>query len=269
MSQLPWANKNLGQHFLKDKNVISKISNDFREEADVILEVGPGPAILSKTLKEHALPYHVIEMDQRFKEYLIPHVKEECMHFEDALSFDINSFIINQGLSDKKIWLVSNLPYNISVPLTLKFIQCPQIKMMSLMYQREVADKIFNFDTRKGKAMNSLMALCQNYFSVNLCCKVPPEAFTPAPKVESAVLSFKRRTSTLIPLDQFSKFERFLRLSFQFKRKQLGKILKSQYPIEKIDDALKKIDSDRTVRAESFNLNQIQLLYIELNPFSD
>ena len=139
---------------------------------------------------------------------------------------------------------------------------------MTLMFQREVADKVFAFDTRKGKAMNSLMALTQTFFETKLLCKVPPGAFSPPPKVDSAVLSFVRKESPVIPLEDFSPFESFLRHLFQFKRKQMGKILKARFSPEAIEVACEKEGLTPTLRAEALELNQIQNLYLSLKEAS-
>ncbi|MCF8060435.1 MAG: 16S rRNA (adenine(1518)-N(6)/adenine(1519)-N(6))-dimethyltransferase RsmA [Bacteriovoracaceae bacterium] len=264
MSKLPVANKALGQHFLIDKNIINKITEDFSEYAKAILEVGPGPGILTEGLSQHQLPFHVIDKDERFPTYLKEFLPDECIHIQDALEWDLEAGFKEWHWEDKPIWLVSNLPYNVSTPLLIKFLQAPSLKYMTLMFQREVADKAFPIDTRKGKAMNSLMALCQTYFEVDLLCKVPPGAFSPPPKVDSAVLSFKRIENPIVPLAQFRSFEKFLRHLFQFKRKQMGKILKSNYPIETLEAVFEKLNLTLNLRAEAIELIQIQNLYLSL-----
>ncbi len=263
MAQLPQANKTLGQHFLVDKKVISKITEDFKDQARAIVEVGPGPGILTENLSQHGLPLHVIDKDERFPEYLKAFVDEDKIHITDALEWDLE-----QGFKDwnypENIWMVSNLPYNVSTPLLIQFIKAPSLKYMTLMFQREVADKVFPIDTREGKAMNSLFALSQNYFEVSVLCKVPPGAFQPPPKVDSAVLSFIRKDNPVIALSDFKSYETFLRTLFQFKRKQMGSNLKSRYSKEKLDVAFEKCGLERSQRAESLKLEDIQKLYLEL-----
>lgn len=268
MSKLPQANKALGQHFLVDSKVIEKITSDFSEEAGAILEIGPGPGILTEFLAKHELPFHVIDKDERFPEYLEKFISPERIHIQDALDWDLEKGFEDWQWQDHKIWLVSNLPYNVSTPLLIAFLKAPSIKYMTLMFQREVADKAFAFDTRKGKAMNSLMALTQTYFETTLLCKVPPGAFSPPPKVDSAVLSFIRRERPIVPLSEFSQFEGFLRHLFQFKRKQMGKILKSRFSGEAIEKAFEKEGLVTILRAEALELNQIQNLYISLKEAS-
>jgi 16S rRNA (adenine1518-N6/adenine1519-N6)-dimethyltransferase len=256
---LPQADKSLGQHFLKDKNVIEKICFDFLDKASAILEIGPGPGILTETLATHKIPFSVIEKDVRFKIYLEQFLSSKQIHLTDALNVDLEKFIHDE-FPQKKVWLVSNLPYNVASPLLVNFLQTPSIEYMTLMFQKEVADKVFAFSTTKN-VMNSLMVISQTYFECELLLKVPPGAFTPPPRVDSAVLSMKRRSEPFIPFDEFKTLEKFSRLVFSQKRKQLGGILKSRYDQIKIKENFLALNLDTTVRAEALTLQNILDLY--------
>lgn len=260
MGNLPKADKDLGQHFLKDKNVITKITEDFKDQADVIVEVGPGPAILSQYLVKHDLPYFFIEKDERFHEQLDPIVSESNQNFTDALHFDWTTFLNEKGLLDKKIWLVSNLPYNISSPLFISFLQIPQIKFMSLMFQKEVGEKTYLRQNEKNQ-MNSLLCLSLNYFHSKQLIKVHPGAFNPPPKVESVVVSYERKENPEIAVEDFRKFESFLRQCFRLKRKQLGTVLKEIIPKDKKEAFFATTNIVPTIRAEALSLDDIYALY--------
>lgn len=264
MSTLPYANKNLGQHFLKDQNVILKITQDFKDFEGGILEIGPGPAILTAELAKHQKNFHVIEMDQRFLEYLEKHLEKDHIHFTDAVKVDLNQFIKDQ-FNDQNIWLVSNLPYNVGSVLLVNFLTVEKIKRMTLMFQKEVADKVFPFTTTKN-TLNSLMVLCQNYFECSLLLKVPPGAFSPPPKVDSAVISFKRIENPLVPISEFKNLETFVRLVFSQKRKQLHGILKQRFPEEKIVEAFSQLNLTMTIRAEAMSFHQMIDLYRKFYP---
>ncbi len=262
--KLPFANKDLGQHFLKDDKVIHAICDDFKNVSDVIFEVGPGPAVLTKHLSAHKKPLFVFEKDNRFPEILQEYVLSQNIHLGDATKLNWNDFIKENKLEDKIIWLVSNLPYNVSVPLFTSFLSCKKIEFLTLMFQKEVAEKILNFSKNpKDHEMGSLMALSQTYFEVNLLCKVLPGAFIPPPKVDSAVLSFKRLKDPVIPLNEKNSFEKFLRTLFQQKRKQMGKVLKAGFSEELIVQVLQKLNLDRTRRAETLTLTEVQNMYCE------
>ncbi len=264
--KLPFANKDLGQHFLKDDKGIHAICDDFKEISDVIFEVGPGPAVLTKHLSAHQKPLYVFEKDNRFPEILQEYVLAQNIHLGDATKINWNEFISENKLQDKVVWLVSNLPYNVSVPLFTSFLGCEKIEFLTLMFQKEVAEKILNFSKNpKDHEMGSLMALSQTYFEVNLLCKVLPGAFVPPPKVDSAVLSFKRIKNPVIPLSEKNSFEKFLRVLFQQKRKQMGKVLKAGFSDEIIIQVLQKLNLDRTRRAETLTLLEVQTMYREFS----
>jgi 16S rRNA (adenine1518-N6/adenine1519-N6)-dimethyltransferase len=260
MAILPKADKELGQHFLRDQNVITKITEDYKDVADVIIEVGPGPAILSQHLVKYDLPFYFIEKDIRFSEQLDPIVPEENRIYADAVKFNWPEFIKQHDLQDKKIWLVSNLPYNVSSPLFFSFVQVPQIKYMTLMFQKEVGEKTYNREHQKNQ-MSSILSIALNFFETKQLIKVSPGAFTPPPKVDSVVVSYSRHENPVVPLSEYKKYETFLRSTFQQRRKQIGSVLRSAVPKEKKDDFFKNADVLPTLRAEALKLEQIYALY--------
>lgn len=256
-NKFPEANKSFGQHFLNSPTVISKITSPIPNGTDAIVEIGPGPAVLTPHLAKYQLPLFVIEMDERFVELLDPIVGTEHIFRQDALLFDWNSFL--QKHQFKSIWLVSNLPYNVSVPLTTSFLRIPEIKHMTLMYQKEVAQKILPNDPRN--AMGSLHALTSSQFELKHVVYAPPGAFVPPPKVDSQVLGFKRKERPEICLEEIDAFEKYLRLIFSQKRKQLGGILKSHWGHEETLKRLALSEIDPKVRAEALSYSQVLKLF--------
>lgn len=259
MGNLPIANKELGQHFLKDKGVIQKITTDYLDDCDVIVEIGPGPAILTQHLVGHKKDIYVIEKDKRFVEQLQNIMPIEKIYFEDAVKFNWENFITDNSLKDKKIWLVSNLPYNVSSVLFIQFLQITQIKFLTLMFQKEVGEKTYLRPHTKNQ-MSSLLCLSNNFFESNQLAIVKPGAFNPPPKVDSVVVSYKRINSPKIPIKQFKVFETFLRSLFQFKRKQLGSVLKSVIEGDRIK-FLSDLGIDSTCRAETLTFDQIYSIF--------
>jgi 16S rRNA (adenine1518-N6/adenine1519-N6)-dimethyltransferase len=257
MSRFPTANKSFGQHFLSSPTVIKKITSPFPEGCEAIVEVGPGPAVLTPYLAEYKKPIFVIEMDERFVEILAPVVGAENIYRQDALEFDWNNFLATKNF--KSIWLVSNLPYNVSVPLTLAFLRIPQITQMTLMYQKEVAQKILPNDPRNS--MGSLHVLMQSQFDLSHVVYAPPGAFVPPPKVDSQVLNFKRKATPLIPLSEIDAFEVYLRLIFANRRKQLGGILRKEWGADKTASCMNEAGLSPEIRAEALTLNQVLKLY--------
>lgn len=256
----PAPDKNLGQHYLHSQKVIQSICDNFAQEAQAIIEIGPGPAVLTQALAAHEKPLFVVEMDKRFQPALEELIGPENVIMADALKINLESEILKRDFPKDHVWLVSNLPYYASAPLLIRFLQIEQIQLMTLMFQKEVAEKARPPEGQKN-AMSSLMALTQTFFVVDTLCKVPPGAFHPPPQVDSQVLSFTRRESPEIPLKEFLGFEKFLRLLFSQRRKQVQKVLRSAYQPENISKALEGIEALPTARAETFNLNQVQLMY--------
>lgn len=257
MGRFPTANKSFGQHFLNSPTVIRKITSPLPDSCDAIVEVGPGPAVLTPHLAEYKKPLFVIEMDERFVEVLTPVVGAENIFRQDALDFNWSDFLKSKNF--KSIWLVSNLPYNVSVPLTLAFLRIPEITQMTLMYQKEVAQKILPNDLRN--AMGSLHVLMQTQFDLSHVVYAPPGAFVPPPKVDSQVLNFKRKSIPLIPLSEIDAFETFIRLIFANRRKQLGGILRKEWGVEKATTSMEQSGLSMEIRAEALTLNQVLKLY--------
>lgn len=257
----PHANKDLGQHYLRDQNLIENIASDFKNKASAIIEIGPGPATLTHALSKTNLPLHVVEKDTRFKDKLLECLQESQILFADALKLDWESYLQSINLKgDCNIWLVSNLPYNISAPLFLSFTKVPQIHYMTLMFQKEVGEKICPPLNEKNTA-SSLNAIGSNFFKVNKMAIVPPGAFAPPPKVESIVLSFERNEAPSVALSEFDDFEEFLRNLFQCKRKQIFKVMQMTYEADIIKNALGECEIPTSVRAETLLIEQVVQLY--------
>jgi 16S rRNA (adenine1518-N6/adenine1519-N6)-dimethyltransferase len=257
MSKFPVANKSFGQHFLNSPTVISKITSPIPEDCDAIVEVGPGPAVLTPHLASYGKPIFVIEMDERFVELLSPVVGADHIFRQDALEFNWPDFLEKHQF--KSIWLVSNLPYNVSVPLTLNFMRIPQIKHMTLMYQKEVAEKILPKELRNS--MGSLHVLMKTQFELKHVVYAPPGAFVPPPKVDSQVLHFCRKINPLISFDKLDNFEAFLRLIFGNRRKQLGGILRKEWGVEKTTQVLAALPLNPEIRSEALSFEQVLKLY--------
>lgn len=258
----PLANKSFGQHFLNSPSVIKKITSPLPTEVDAIVEIGPGPAVLTPRLAAYGLPIFVIEMDERFVKLLAPIVGLDNVYPQDALEFDWDTFLREKDL--KSIWLVSNLPYNVSVPLTLSFLRISQISHMTLMYQKEVAQKILPNDPRN--AMGSLHVLCKSQFNLKHVVYAPPGAFIPPPKVDSQVLEFSRKEAPDIALSDIDEFESFLRLVFGQRRKQLGGILKGAWGAEETQRRLKIVGIEKETRAEALSYETILNLFRVSSP---
>lgn len=189
------ATKALGQNFLLDRNITDKIARQAGDmSAHTVIEIGPGPGGLTRSLLRAGAKHVVaIEYDARAIKAL-QSLKEAAqgrltLVHGDAMAADIAT-LVPQGPR----MIIANLPYNIATPLVIGWLQRlrtdPQfVDLMLLMFQREVADRITS--PVGGKAYGRLGVVSQWLCAVKRAYDLPPSAFTPPPKVSSAVVSFK------------------------------------------------------------------------------
>ena len=181
-----WAKKAFGQHFLLDLNVTRKIARLAAVgDGDHVIEVGPGPGGLTRALLETGAKVTAIEKDERFQP-LLQEVADAApnlvLMFGDALKADEAAIAAGAPAH-----LVSNLPYNVGTPLLIKWLTGPWTpKSLTLMFQREVADRIT--EGPGEEAYGRLAVIVQATCKARRVLDAPARAFTPPPKVDSAVV---------------------------------------------------------------------------------
>lgn len=252
------AKKSLGQNFLLDMNITGKIIRssllaqnkpDWRGEA--VYEVGPGPGGLTRAILEGKPDtLTVIEMDSRcirIMQDIQSVVGAEKMQIVegDALKFDWTK---NGALPQN---VVSNLPYNISVPLLLGWLKNMQnFNSLTLMFQKEVAERIMAEPNNKNYGRLSVLA--------QLVCKIKPlltlnpNCFVPAPKIWSMVLLFLPQERVLSK-ELFAKIERLTEMAFGQRRKMIRQSLKS---LPDLENLCFKVGIEPTMRAENISPEQ-------------
>ncbi|SDW96741.1 16S rRNA (adenine(1518)-N(6)/adenine(1519)-N(6))-dimethyltransferase RsmA [Roseicitreum antarcticum] len=247
------AKKALGQNFLLDLNLTARIARaagDLRG-ADV-LEVGPGPGGLTRgLLAEGARRVLAVEKDPRCLPALAQIAEAYPGRLQviggDALAVDVTAHLT------PPIKIVSNLPYNVGTELLIRWLtpaQWPPFwDTLTLMFQREVADRIV---ARPGsKAYGRLSLMVQWRAEARVVLHLPPEAFTPPPKVSSAVVHITRRATPLYPADQ-ATLTRVIAAGFNQRRKMLRASLKGVAP--DIEGHLTAVGIAPTARAEEIGL---------------
>ena len=247
------AKKQLGQNFLLDLNLTAKIARSAGDLSGCdVLEVGPGPGGLTRgLLAEGARRVLAVEKDARCLPALaeIAAVYPERLEVigGDALEVDATAHLT------APIRVVANLPYNIGTELLIRWLtpaQWPPFwDSLTLMFQKEVAERIV---ARPGsKAYGRLALLAQWRADPKIVLTLPPEAFTPAPKVHSAVVHFTRRPGPLFPADE-RVLARVTAMAFNQRRKMLRSSLKALAP--DIEEKLRAAGIDPTARAEEISL---------------
>lgn len=205
------ASKRHGQHFLVSTSVVDAILGACPSDASV-LEVGPGPGVLTRPLSQTRRTL-AVEFDERLRPVLGVSAPNARVVWGDALKVDLRSLAVS--LNAPRV-LVSNMPYNITGPLLVRFADMADMfERLILMMQREVADKVLAppGDRHRG----ALSVDLQSRFAIRKVADAPGGAFWPPPKVDSTVLLFES-----LPVQPHPGLKRVLRLGFAQPRKTLA-----------------------------------------------
>ena len=243
------ARKRFGQNFLVDHGVIREIVRAIHPlPNDQLVEIGPGKGAITALLADSCNHLSVIELDRD----LVPWLKvkfEKHPDFRlfqaDALTFDFAQI----ATADAPLRIVGNLPYNISTPLIFHLLSYShQVADMHFMLQKEVVKRMA---AQPGdSAYGRLGIMVQYYCAVENLFEVPPTAFDPAPKVDSAIVRLTPYKTLPFPADNIKMFERLVNVAFQQRRKTLRNALKQMIPTEIIDS----LPVDAGARAETLTL---------------
>jgi 16S rRNA (adenine1518-N6/adenine1519-N6)-dimethyltransferase len=254
--KLPVApNRELGQHFLVDENILGVIGRLAELDGDdVVLEVGPGLGVLTEYLADRVALVHAVELDRGLE----PHLAERLrgrenvdLLFGDALRLDL------AALDPSPVKFVANLPYNVATPLIVESLDgLPSIGHWTVMVQREVADRLF---ARPGtKAYGAVSVLVQLSAERTGFHPVSRTVFRPPPNVDSALVAFRRAA---LP-ENFAEIKEVVEASFAHRRKMLPNSLElaGRVPRARAAEALAAIGREPTVRAEALQPDEFLAL---------
>lgn len=214
--------KSLGQHFLKDQNIASRIVQSLSlQGTKAVLEIGPGTGVLTQFLVRLPLEtFRVIEIDRESVAYLKEHFPElgDAIIEGDFLDHD------TETLFSGHFSIIGNFPYNISSQIFFKVLEHRDlVDEVVCMIQKEVAERIAA--PHGSKTYGILSVLLQTFYHVKLLFKVPPAVFVPPPKVMSAVVRLERNERRSLPCDE-KLFFQVVKQGFNNRRKTLRNALK-------------------------------------------
>ena len=262
------AKRQLGQNFLLDLNLTAKIARLAGDlSACDVLEIGPGPGGLTRgLLVEGARRVLAVEKDPRCIAALdeIAAIYPGRLHIlnADALSVDVSQHLT------APVRVVANLPYNVGTELLIRWltpaIWPPFWHSLTLMFQREVAERIVA--RPRTEHYGRLALLAQWRTDPRIVMTLPPEAFTPAPKVHSAVVHLTRLTEPRYPANE-ALLARVTTMAFGQRRKMLRSSLKGLRP--DIEAKLLQVGIEPTARAEEIGLDRFCALSLVLAPGDD
>ncbi len=244
--------KRFGQNFLHDQNIINKIISSFNPKPnELLLEIGPGLGALTRKTLALVDHLYLIEIDKNLAEKLKDTFNSKITLFNyDVLKLDFDTiYDHNDNNQDQKIRIIGNLPYNISTPILFHlFNSIQRIQDMVFMLQLEVVDRMAALPQSKDYGRLSVMT--QFYCDVQKLFVVPPTAFTPQPKVKSAIVYLQPKA--IDPNIDQHIFANIVRDAFNQRRKTITNSLHNY--INK--DILFKLNLDPRLRAEDLSLEQ-------------
>ena len=270
-------NKNFGQNFLRDKNLLNAIVKDSKVTFDdEVLEIGTGAGALTEIIAKNCKNVVSYEIDKKLTEFLdekFKNIKNVKIIIKDALKEPIENI---EKLFNNNYFIIANLPYYITSPLIFKFIeQTCRAKVITIMVQKEFAEKAVAKPSSSNYGILSVML--QHYCKVNITRIVKKEMFNPRPKVDSAVLRLERKPINIGNWNEIAnnieiggeynkKFSKFIYSSFAMKRKTLvNNLVKYGLEKKKIEDVLNYFNIPLNTRAENLSLQQFRQLFVKLD----
>ena len=264
--------KRFGQHFLRDARVIERIVAAFAPQpTDHVVEIGPGEGVLTQALAGRVAHLDLVELDRDLAAQLAhtyAGAPAIAVHQADALKFDFRALAPHRDVPVSRetggrerpvpgqaLRLIGNLPYNISTPLlfhALEQVEC--VRDMLFMLQKEVVDRLAA--PPGGKDYGRLSVMVQYRCRVEKLFTVPPGAFNPPPKVDSAVVRLTPHATPPVGVRDPAVFARVVQAAFSQRRKTLRNSLKGLVSAE----AMTALGIDPVRRAETLGLQEFAAL---------
>jgi len=252
------AKKHLGQHFLKDLQIASKIADTLSLNGyENVLEIGPGTGVLTQFLITKPITLEVIDLDKESIEYLRSTFIEE--HKPKAITITEGDFLkkdLSKFFKGKPFAITGNFPYNISTQIVFKLLEYKdRIPEFTGMFQKEVAQRIC--EKPGTKAYGILSVLVQAFYDASYAFTVHPQVFDPPPKVQSGVIILRRKENQNINCS-VPLFFRVVKTAFNQRRKTLRNSLKTfELPTNVTEDTIFDLRPERLSVSEFIRLTQL------------
>lgn len=252
--------KRLGQHFLTAPSYARRIAEAVPAAADErVVEIGPGTGALTTYLADRFRDLHVVEKDAD----VLPRLQDKLdgrpctVHTADMLTFDL-------GEVGFPVHVVGNLPYNVAAPILKRvLLHGSRVRSCTCMVQREVAERIAAGPG--GRTSGFLSIFCQFFGETKVLFRVPPGAFFPRPRVESAVFQVvvSRDVEQRVAPERWPELFAMVDAGFGKRRKKLVRVLGDAYPEAAMAEAFERLGLDMMSRAEQLSAGQWEALFVE------
>jgi len=256
--------KRLGQHFLTDRQVLEEIANAVAvSDDDTIVEIGPGRGALTDILAQRPNRLVAIEIDHALSEIL------ERRYRDNPLVTIIERDVLEVSIADLvsgPFVVAGNVPYYITTPILFHVLRPPLPRQAVFLVQREVADRMVA--PPGSKTYGALTVNVQAVAHAEILRNVPRTAFSPPPKVTSAVVRVTPLADPIVAAEDLERFRKFVVALFGMRRKQIGKSLRSisSLSAESVADVLAKQNIDPMTRAETLSPTELAALMRQAYP---
>lgn len=259
----PKARKQFAQHWLRSDKALDSIATAANlQKGDRILEIGPGTGILTQRLLPEVQSVAAVEIDRDLCELLVKKfrsVDNFLLLQGDFLTLDLEAQLISFPNFQHLNKVVANIPYNITGPILEKLLgrisqpAAEPYDLIVLLVQKEVAERLYAKPS--SRAFGALSVRVQYLAECELICDVPAKAFSPPPKVDSAVVRLRPRPID-VPATDPKRLETLVKLGFSSKRKMLRNNLKSVVDSDRLTQLLEQLDVNPQARAEDLSVQQ-------------
>jgi 16S rRNA (adenine1518-N6/adenine1519-N6)-dimethyltransferase len=249
--RLPPVRKSLGQHFLNDRRILSRIVDALDPApSDVVIEIGPGRGALTELLVARAGHVFAIEYDRALVQML-----RERYESSDRITI-VESDVLELKLGEvagPSYLLVGNVPYYITTPIIFQGLTRPRPRRAVFLVQREVAERIAA--PPGDRAYGALSVNVQAFAAPELVFRIPAGAFHPPPKVESAVLRLTPLAHEIVGPEQEENFRAFVQAAFGLRRKQMRRVLRELWSIDAAhaEEVLAAVGVEPSARPETLS----------------
>jgi 16S rRNA (adenine1518-N6/adenine1519-N6)-dimethyltransferase len=254
----PPTRKSLGQHFLTDKRILVRIADALHlTGSETVLEIGPGRGSLTDILVERAGRLIAIEYDRALADIL----RQRYARRNNVLIAEADVMEVSLGeLAAGPYVLVGNVPYYITTPILFHALVPPRAEQAVYLVQKEVADRLCA--APGTKEYGALTVNVAAFATARTLFKVPAGAFSPPPKVESAVVRITPREEPLLAIAEERPFRLLVQGAFGMRRKQMRRVLRSLYVVDATvaEEVLVGADIDPAARPETLSPAQFALV---------
>jgi len=258
----------LGQNFILDDGFLSLLLDlaDVRE-SDCVLEIGPGPGVMTSLIAGRAKRVVSVEMDEKLRpvlEDVLSGQENAQIIFADAMRSDLNRFVADYLGTEYRV--IANLPYYITADLIQKMLQTrPLPDSICVMVQKEAAERLMSAPGKKNWCALAAMVRC--YGDCAVLDDVPPQRFNPPPHVDSCFIRIDLHPQNLVPAEMEDELLKMIRCCFHMRRKTLANNLKACYSLShaQVTQLLEESGLAAQVRGEALEMEDIARITVALH----